>query len=315
MIRKHRHLAKAYEDYVQMQPLHDDSRKRKLRIVRRYFEFIEEHDDTIDAVTIKNDTVYAFLSTWRHLKANSYNLYLGELRYFFKWLQRYQGARPLALLLESKAVEERLPRNISMQHMIMLCTPEQDIMTAATSPSDLLRRLCNQAIIEFLFSTGVRSLELRQIRFKHLSHDLRECSILSAKRGKNRIVYLGKPAREALLAYMSIRSIDRRRNANAYVFPGRNGAMMTGKNLIGIVKKLAIQRIGYPITPHQIRHTFGTEMLRASRCIRSVQDMLGHACISNTARYCHLDYSDQLAAMGKHHPHGRSNTSRDGENT
>lgn len=315
MIGKHRHLAKEYEDYMQMQQLHEDSRKRKLRVATRYLTFIEQRDNTVDATTIKNDAVYAFLSTWRHLKATTYNLYLGELRYFFKWLERFQGTRPLALLLECKAVEERLPRNISMQHMMALCTPEQDIMTAATSPSDLLRRLRNQAIVEFLFSTGVRSLELRQIRFKHFSHDLRECSILTAKRGKNHIVYLGKPAREALLVYMSARRIDRRRDADAYVFPGRNGAMMTGKNLIDIVKKLAIERIGYPITPHQIRHTFGTEMLRASHCIRSVQDMLGHACINNTARYCHLDYGDQLAAMGKYHPHGGSNTTPKNEGT
>lgn len=249
---------------------------------------------------MKYKHIHRFLLTLHHLKPSTYNLWLSHIKGFLRYCEQHNHVKVILPLLMKKREDTLLPKNISLTMMLALCQPRKNEKT------HLQTYLRNQAIIEFLFSTGVRSIELRQLRVGSLSDDLSRCVIATAKSGVTRTVYLGNPAREALLTYLNSWNIDKRKDKHQYLFTSKDKAM-TGTMLYNSVKNLAKKRIGIAVTPHMIRHTFATEMLRATGCLRSVQELMGHVNISNTARYCYLNYHDVLQAINKYHPHGKEN--------
>ena len=185
--------------------------------------------------------------------------------------------------------------------MQQLCTPKA---TEAAALETSLLAMRNQAIIELLFSTGMRACELLQLRVGDFSPDLGSCAVATAKHGVDHITWLGKPAVAALRRYLMARGLHPKKDAHAWLFPGKKGQPLKYGALRNVIRKISQDRIGCPVTPHTIRHTFATQMLIGCGCIRSVQLMLGHACLSNTARYCAVEFVHLLAAVRGFHPHG-----------
>lgn len=289
-------IRKAYFAHLEQLPISNYARNVRQRIAGCYLAFLDHM--AVRAVEVKNSHIYDWLQTRSHLKANTYNLELFCLKSLLRFVSR-NGGKPVALeQLKKKPVPEQLPNNIPLDQMITLCTPLPD------ERLETVLELRNQAIVEFFFSTGVRSIELRHIRMGQLSPDFTECSIPSAKGSRDRIVYVGKEARLALRAYLHKRGIHPQNSPDAWLFCNRSGGQLQRTALYDLVRAIGKLRLGFPIAPHMLRHTFGTEMLRACGCLRTVQEMMGHVCIRNTAIYCGLDYRDKLAAIAQFHPHG-----------
>lgn len=122
----------------------------------------------------------------------------------------------------------------------------------------------------------------------------------------NRFVYLGDPAKEALNDYLTARNIKlswlTKKQGEWPLFATRENNHMGNSTLASIIYELGKKRVGAKITPHMIRHTFATEMLRACGCLRSVQLLMGHSPIESTERYCHLDANDRTFAIDNYHP-------------
>ncbi len=293
-----------YEEYISCQPIAAEQKRRKKRVANCYLQYLSEYQKPIAETTLID--IEGYLGTLSYLKETSYNTsYVYTLRDFYRYL--YQS-KLIAIdwgdYITKKKTPQTLPRNIPLNLMLQLCTPTKTDLKQLEKSVVAIR---NQAIIEFLFSTGVRGSELLEAKIQYLSSDLSECFIPTKKKGTPRYVYLGKSARKYLGRYLQKRGINNFDQLNSsqlndYIFVNKNSKKLSKTSLNNIVQACAKKRIGTVVTPHMFRHTFATEMLRSSGCLRTVQLLLGHTSIASTQKYCHLDISDRMAAIEEFHP-------------
>lgn len=289
-----------YKEYLAQRNIKQSSMKDYLRVAQRYSDFLNEKK--LDVLSAKKTDILVYLSTRSNQKASTYNVELRQLKFYLDWIAETEGFFFDFSQVRKKSEPRKLPKNIPISDLHLLCTPTK----TEQQHSNHVGFLRGQAIIEFLVSTGVRQIELREARIGQLSRDLSSCLIPAYKGGKKRMVYLGKPAREALIAWLIKRGIplDPTICADQYLFISNQGKPLHKTTIIGLVRKLALRRLGYVVTPHMLRHTFATEMLRATGSLRSVQEMLGHISITTTEIYCGLDLNDHRHAINAFHPHG-----------
>ena len=157
--------------------------------------------------------------------------------------------------------------------------------------SEDLVALRDKAILELLFSTGMRVSEITSLEIEHVNLEQEEFTI-RGKGDKPRVVFLTTTAKEAIKFYLS-----KRRDAAPYLFVSHDRAKK-GRTEHGSLTPRSVQRlverysktagITKRITPHTLRHTFATDLLRSGADIRSVQSLLGHESITTTQIYMHV---------------------------
>lgn len=298
-------IQSSYINVVEQEDIVQRNKNVKSRLITRYLDFLSEHKIDVTQSTIRE--VNHYLATeLNHLAPSSYNHRIFILRHFYQWLYENKMINvDWSSHILCKKEPQLLPKNIPAHLMKALCTPTADDLEKLKASSIMKR---NQAMIEFLYSTGVRSIELRQAKVKDLSDDLAQCFISTVKSGVPRYVYLGEPAKQALADYLLCRGIVlsskclKSAVANQSIFMSHKACAMSYTAVKLVVRKLSIARIGIVVTPHMIRHTFATEMLRATGNIRALQLMLGHRSINSTMCYCHLDLADRKQAIDTYHP-------------
>lgn len=284
-----------YQEHLLTRKLTEDSFKSRMTIILKFFNFLEEKSFAIQH--IDSSLMVEFLGTLFYLKNSSYNVYLHSLRDFLIYLEDLKIINFTSALLKNKKIENNLPKNLPLDALHKLCKPH---------PNETLKTLLslrNQALIEFLVSTGVRATECCNACIKDLSLDFSECFIRTVKKGEDRIVYLGEPAQLALRNYFEKRQVSIQNNGSEAIF-AMKGGHMSYEALRRAVIKLSNFRLGYEVNPHSLRHSFATEMLRGCGCLASIQEMLGHKSMVNTAIYCHLDFKDAMQAVQQYHPLG-----------
>lgn len=168
----------------------------------------------------------------------------------------------------------------------------------------------DRAILELFFSTGLRLQELRSLNIKDVNYETREMSV-RGKRGKVRVVFLSDPSVEALKAYLESRTdhlsplFIRNPDKAANVMPPGEEFRLSRISIYNIVKKYALAAgIVSDPSPHTLRHSFATDLLRAGADLRSVQELLGHKDLSTTQIYTHVT-NPQLKEVHKKY-HGKS---------
>jgi len=164
------------------------------------------------------------------------------------------------------------------------------------------------ALVEMLYATGLRVSELVSLPLAASTRDPRWLTV-TGKGGRERIVPLSVPAREAVAAYLGERDRFLKPGAvSPYLFPSRAGAgHLTRQRFAQQLKALAIEAGLDPakISPHVLRHAFATHLLAHGADLRSVQKMLGHADISTTQIYTHVLEERLKALVQQHHPLAR----------
>ena len=227
------------------------------------------------------------------LSSSSLQRHLTSIRQFMKWAEQGQ-------YLEQNPSEDfklkRQPR--PLPGMIDIETINQILDQAA--PEKILDQqlwLRDKAMLELLYSSGLRLAELQGLSFKDIDFN-RMLLRITGKGNKTRIVPFGQKAKDSLLLWMSVYRIwqgDLR--ADFSVFISRKGQTLTPRQIENRVKYQA-QRAGVNVDlhPHLLRHCFASHMLSASGDLRSVQEMLGHSNLSTTQIYTHVDF-DQLAKV------------------
>ncbi len=167
----------------------------------------------------------------------------------------------------------------------------------------------DQAMLELLYSTGIRVAELVSCDVKHLDFDA-EVLRVRGKGSKERIVPIGRPAKEAVTAWLPQRQqlilacIGRGKvPAQDALFLNNRGGRITSRSVERLVKSYG-QRAGIPnvVTPHALRHSFATHLLEMGADLRSVQELLGHASLSTTQRYTHLTLDHLAEVYDNAHP-------------
>jgi site-specific recombinase XerD len=219
------------------------------------------------------------------LKKRTQNYYLIALRAFLKFLAKRKIQSLSADTIELAKVPERQVDHISIEELSRL-------LEAPNTEKNELRKLRDKAILELLFSTGLRVSELCSLsREFDISKD--EFSI-RGKGDKVRVVFISEEARGIVKKYLEKRKdmddalfvqIDKK----ALKDNTERGIRLTARSIERIVKHYAIKAgISKKVTPHVIRHSFATDLLSNGADLRSVQALLGHANITTTQIYTHV---------------------------
>lgn len=220
---------------------------------------------------------------------------LSALRTFFGYLLREQARRdnPAHDIRAPKAGRS-LPHALDADQMARLLDfkPEGPLDTR-----DL-------AIMELLYSSGLRLAELIGLDLTDLNLHER-AALVTGKGSKQRIAPVGRQAIAALQAWLAVRATLAKIDETA-VFVGRNGRRV-GPRTVQLRIAARARRQGLPtaVYPHMFRHSFATHLLESSRDLRGVQELLGHANISTTQVYTHLDFQHLARIYESSHPRAR----------
>lgn len=224
---------------------------------------------------------------------------LSSVRQLFRFLHEegHRADNP-TLRLSGPGRARKLPGTLDLPEIEAL------IAAARSTRRDRLRNTC---LLELLYATGMRVSELVSLPLTAARGDPR-VMLVRGKGGKERLVPLSPPAREALREWLS--ELDAAeaggslRGSSRFLFPSRGAAgHLTRQGFFGLLKDLALQA-GVPVdrvTPHRLRHAFATHLLAGGADLRSIQVMLGHADLATTEIYTHvLDERLRELVLTKH---------------
>jgi len=225
-----------------------------------------------------------------------------SIKMFFRYLKR-QGIidKNPTEKMETPKFEKPLPRFFTEEEInLLLKIPEADTKFG----------IRNRAIFELIYSSGLRIGEVCSILLRDL--DLKNCLLrVKGKGNKERIVPVGRPAIETIRTYLSVRSAFDPEGSEEHLFLTRSGKSFYNRQLNIILQRfirlIALQK-GY--SPHTIRHSFATHLLKNGADLRAIQQMLGHANLSTTEIYTHVTLEDIKEAYHKSHPRAKENKSK-----
>jgi integrase/recombinase XerC len=168
-------------------------------------------------------------------------------------------------------------------------------------PTDAPLGQRDRALLELLYSSGLRVSELCALRWHDLDLDEGQVTVLG-KGSKQRVVPVGSHARAALAAWRTEQAVK----PDAPVFPGRGGKPITPRAVQLRLRRIA-QRQGLfkRVHPHLLRHTFASHVLESSGDLRGVQELLGHADLGTTQIYTHLDFQHLARVYDGAHPRAK----------
>ena len=220
---------------------------------------------------------------------------LSGVRSFFKFLQMdgYRDDDP-SELLESPQIGDHLPEVLSPQ--------EIDRLEASIDLSKWEGHR-NRAIIEVLFSCGLRVSELVNLKLSNLYLD-EEFVRVMGKGSKERLVPISQKAIKELGFWFDDRChMQIKPGEEDYVFLNRRGAHLTRTMILIMIKRQAVEAgITKTISPHTLRHSFATALLEGGADLRVIQVLLGHESIGTTEIYTHIDTSSLRREILEHHP-------------
>ena len=232
----------------------------------------------------------------RGLNPRSLQRRLSAIRTFFRYLRREKHVRrnPAEGLTSPKA-SRRLPGNLDADRMARLL----DIR----GEGPLVAR--DRAILELLYSSGLRLGELTGLDL--MSVDLKDGMLrVTGKGSKDRILPVGRYALEALSAWLRARPLFAPPDETA-LFVSRRGSRLAARSVQARIDYWAKrQGIDTRVHPHLFRHSFASHLLESSHDLRGVQELLGHANISTTQIYTHLDFQHLAQIYDQTHPRARS---------
>jgi len=219
---------------------------------------------------------------------------LSAIRSFYRFLQREGRSRqnPAQDLRAPKA-PRTLPRTLDADLTAQLLDN--------TGEDDWLQRR-DQAMLELFYSSGLRLSELAGLDMADL--DLQQGEVrVTGKGNKTRVLPVGRMARRALRDWFSVRPT--REGAQQPVFVSQRGSALTPRAIQLRLRRHGIERIGQHLHPHMLRHSFASHMLESSGDLRAVQELLGHADISTTQIYTHLDFQHLAQVYDQAHPRAK----------
>lgn len=266
--------------------------------VRAYMNDLAEFEDFLSRSSIeiektepKNINLYSLKLYTKNSKA-TVSRKLTTLRSFFNFMLRKGNIKQNpAKLIPLPKKEKELPVFLSVDEVFKLID--------SIDPGGILP-LRDLAIIELLYSSGLRVSELAKIKVLDIDH--RENFVkVSGKGNKERVVPFGSNAREVIMQYLIRRT--ELKPKDDFFFLNNRGSGLTTRSIERIVKKYGLlSGISKKISPHALRHTFATHLLGGGADLRSIQELLGHSSLSTTQRYTHTSIEQIMKIYDKTHP-------------
>ena len=265
--------------------------------VRRYLAFLAASGRTSwDDVTRGDVQAHLGALTAAGISARSQARALSAIRGFHKLLlaERIASADPTDEV-DAPRRTRKLPQ--------LLSRAEVDRLLAAPLQAKGAAAVRDRAMLELLYATGLRVSELVTLEVNQV--DLESRVLLARGKGnKERLVPIGAPAADSMKAWLAgprEQMLRLRRSRDLFVTP--RGRRMTRQGFWKLLGRYArVAGISRAISPHKLRHSFATHLLEGGADLRAVQSMLGHADVSTTEIYTHVDRSHARRLHARHHP-------------
>ena len=265
--------------------------------LKRLCAFLNENAISISPEKISEETIQQFIyAVSKEVNARSQARIISGLKSFFSYLifEDYRSDNPMELI-ESPKIGRKLPDTLSVDEIdnliaaIDLSTPEGER---------------NRAILETLYSCGLRVTELITLKISDLFFDEGFIKI-TGKGNKQRFVPVAKSTQKYIELYKNnIRTqLNIIKGFEDTLFLNRRGKQLTRAMIFTIIKTLAVKiNLSKNISPHTLRHSFATHLLENGADLRSIQMMLGHESITTTEIYVHLDRKHLTQILHTFHP-------------
>jgi len=279
----------------------------------------------------------AHLRAERHASPHTIRAYLADLRQFLAlagsgglaavrpatirhWLRTLDGTAERSSIVRKLAAVRGLFRflvetgSLGSDPTVGIATPKAQRRLPAHLTLDDVDRLLStpgagtwlaqrdRAILEVLYSSGLRVSELVGLDWDRVDAGAGSLHVLGKGR-KERIVPVGRPALAALAAYRAAAAAAEMPMTAGPVFRNARGGRLTTRSVARLVERWVLASgTTTKATPHALRHTFATHLLGAGADLRAIQELLGHATLSTTQRYTHLDLRRLMEAYDRAHP-------------
>jgi integrase/recombinase XerD len=265
--------------------------------LERLCTFLNENNISVAPETIAEETIQQFIyAVSKEVNARSQARIISGLKSFFSYLifEDYRADSPMELI-EAPKIGRKLPDTLSVEDIdnliaaVDLSTPEGER---------------NRAILETLYSCGLRVSELVSLKISDLFFDEGFVKI-TGKGNKQRFVPIAQSTQRYIESYKNhIRNhLNIAKGHEDTLFLNRRGKQLTRAMVFTIIKTLAVKiNLQKNISPHTLRHSFATHLLENGADLRSIQMMLGHESITTTEVYVHLDRKHLTQIIHTFHP-------------
>ncbi|HHW81114.1 MAG TPA: site-specific tyrosine recombinase XerD [Bacteroidales bacterium] len=289
-------LIQKYRQYLLLEKgLSSNSISAYMTDLRKLLNYATDNELAMKDITTSNLEELFAEQYDKGIKPRSMARMLSGIKSFFKYLflEDYIQKNP-AELLDAPSIGVKLPAVLSIE--------EIDNMLSVIDLSTM-EGTRNYAIIETLYSCGLRVSELTSLRFTNLFFDDGFIRV-DGKGSKQRLVPISDVAIKKINNYLTYRnSMEAKKGSEDYLFISKRGTPISRITVFYYVKKYAEEAgIKKTISPHTLRHSFATHMIERGANIRYVQAMLGHEKITTTEMYTHLDRNFLRQEIISHHP-------------
>ncbi|HDR0619649.1 tyrosine recombinase XerC [Pasteurella multocida] len=265
------------------------------RQLNRIVQILTENG--ITSWQVVTPSVVRFILAQSHkegLKEKSLALRLSALRRFFTYLVQQQAIKVNpATGVPAPKQNRHLPKNIDAEQV------QQLLNNDSKEPIDIRDR----AILELLYSSGLRLSELQSLNLNSINTRVREVRVIG-KGNKERIVPFGRYASHAIQQWLKVRLLFNPKDDALFV--SQLGNRLTHRAIQQRLEVWGIkQGLSSHLNPHKLRHSFATHMLEASSDLRAVQELLGHSNLSTTQIYTHLNFQHLAEVYDSAHPRAK----------
>lgn len=265
--------------------------------LKKLIQHLENHDSAETPISISHHTIQEFIyEVSKSHNARSQSRIISGMRSFFGYLvfEDYRTTNPLDLI-ESPKIGRKLPDTLNIKDI-------DNLINAIDLSKPEGER--NRAILETLYSCGLRVSELTNLKISDLFFEEGFIKV-TGKGDKQRFVPIGTSTQKYIDIYRKdIRShLKIAPESKDTLFLNRRGRQLTRAMIFTIIKQLAEQiKLNKTISPHTFRHSFATHLLENGADLRAIQLMLGHESITTTEIYMHVDRSHLKEVLNKFHP-------------
>ena len=273
-----------------------DSYKRDLE---KFFRYLKKINKSNKLASVSRDDITDFLMYLKdsELCTTSIARNLAALKTFWKFMVAEQVlTENVAAIVDTPRIWKTVPDVLNRNEVEMLLE----------APSRKTKQgLRDKAILELMYAAGLRVSEVSDLKKTNINIDA-DFVKCRGKGGKERIIPIGKESHKAIEIYLKrARSKMSKNCEDEHLFLSRLGKKISRQSLWKMIKKYSIQcGIRKHITPHTLRHSFATHLLEGGADLRGVQEMLGHADISTTQIYTHINKEKLKGTHEKYHPRG-----------
>ncbi|HXA01849.1 MAG TPA: site-specific tyrosine recombinase XerD [Cytophagaceae bacterium] len=297
-------LIRQFKNYLQLErSLSQHSVEAYIHDIVKLKQFLEisNSEKPVSALQTSQTDIQNFLKALNELGLSSHSQarILSGIKAFFKFMMMEEMiVDDPSYLIDAPKLGRKLPDTLSFQEIENLL---------AGIDMSLPEGMRNRAMLETLYSSGLRVTELVELKKSHVFADVGFLKILG-KGNKERLVPIGKDALKYIDLYINeVRvHINVKQGFENFVFLNRRGAKLSRVMVFTIIKNLSTQTgLKKSISPHTFRHSFATHLIEGGADLRAVQEMLGHESITTTEIYTHLDRDYLKQVITEFHPRSK----------